>query len=56
MEQNPFAGDIERLKNQPHAFGRRVGDWRIFFDVYPEQRRVEVTEIIRRSTTTYRRR
>jgi mRNA-degrading endonuclease RelE of RelBE toxin-antitoxin system len=54
MEQNPFTGDIQRLENQPTAFRRRVGDWRIFFDVYPEQRLVEVTDIVRRTTTTYR--
>jgi len=28
----------------------------MFFDVYPEQRRVEVRDIERRTTTTYRRR
>ena len=54
MEQNPFTGDIQRLENQSTAFRRRVGDWRIFFDVHPEQRRVEVTHIVRRTTTTYR--
>lgn len=54
MEQNPFTGDIQRLENQPTAFRRRVGDWRIFFDVYPEERLVEVTDIVQRTTTTYR--
>lgn len=56
MEQNPLTGDIERLKDQPTAFRRRVGDWRIFFDVHPDRRLVEVVYIERRTTTTYRRR
>ena len=56
MAQNPFAGDIERLKNERTAFRRRVGDWRLFFDVYPRLLRVEVLDIQRRTTTTYRRR
>ncbi len=56
MAQKPFAGDIARLKNQPTAFRRRVGDWRIFFDVYPDRRLVAVSDIQRRTTTTYRRR
>lgn len=56
MEGNPLAGDIKRLKNERTAFRRRVGDWRIFFDVHPEQHLVEVVEIQRRTTTTYRRR
>lgn len=54
MRQNPFTGDIARLTNQASAFRRRVGDWRIFFDIDPENRVVEVTAIERRTTTTYR--
>lgn len=38
MARDPFTGDIERLEDQPTAFRRRVGDWGIFLDVYPEQR------------------
>ena len=56
MEANPLSGDVASLQNQPTAFRRRVGDRRIFFDVVPEQRRVEVRDIRRRTTTTYRRR
>ncbi len=56
MRQNPFTGDVARLTNQASAFRRRVGDWRIFFDAYPDRRVVEVTAIDRRTTTTYRRR
>ena len=56
MAVNPFTGDLERLKNERSAFRRRVGDWRLFFDVYPEERLVEVRDIQRRTTTTYRKR
>ncbi len=56
MEREPFTGDIQPLRSQPTAWRRRVGDWRIFFDVYPEQRLVDVVDIDRRTTTTYRRR
>jgi mRNA-degrading endonuclease RelE of RelBE toxin-antitoxin system len=56
MAQDPFTGDIQPLKSQPTAFRRRVGDWRIFVDVYRERRQVEVTDIERRTTTTYRKR
>ena len=56
MAENPFTGDVARLEHQPTAFRRRVGDWRIFFDVVPELRLVEVTDIVRRTSTTYRRR
>ncbi len=56
MESDPFTGDIERLKNERAAFRRRVGNWRIFFDVHLEARMVAVSYIERRTTTTYRRR
>ena len=56
MAQDPFTGDIVQLKGQPTAFRRRVGDWRLFFDVYPEQHLVEVRDVQGRTTTTYRQR
>jgi len=30
-----------------------VGSYRIFYDVYPEQRLVDVVEVARRTSTTY---
>ncbi|MBI3305482.1 hypothetical protein HYZ80_04130 [Candidatus Parcubacteria bacterium] len=56
MQRDPFGGDVERLVYQPTAFRRRVGDWRIFFDVDFSRRLVEVRLIERRATSTYRRR
>ena len=53
MSQDPFSGDIVRLKNQLTAWRRRVGSYRIFFDVYPNQLLVDVVEIRRRTSTTY---
>jgi len=53
MRQNPFSGDIARLKDQPTTWRRRVGAYRIFFDVYPERLLIEILEIRRRTSTTY---
>ncbi len=53
MEENPFLGDVRKLKGGGEGFRRRVGDWRIFFDVYAQGRRVVVTAIARRTSTTY---
>ena len=52
MEQDPFSGDVRKLG--PRSYRRRVRDYRIFFDLWSEQRMVEVTAIRRRTTTTYR--
>jgi len=56
MSENPFSGDVKRLKNERTAFRQRIGDWRIFFDVYPTERLVEIPYIERRGTKTYRQR
>ena len=53
MEQDPFSGDIVRLTAQPVAWRRRVGDWRILFDVELEQHRLLVHDIVRGTSTTY---
>jgi mRNA-degrading endonuclease RelE of RelBE toxin-antitoxin system len=50
---DPFGGDVRPLENQPTAFRRRLGDWRIFFDVYPDRRVVEIVHVVRRTSTTY---
>jgi mRNA-degrading endonuclease RelE of RelBE toxin-antitoxin system len=40
-------------QRQPVAWRRRVGDWRILFDIEPEKRRVLVHDVVRRTSTTY---
>ena len=56
MGENPTAGNIKRLHNERSAFRRRVGDWRIFFDLHHTSHVVTVVAIERRTTITYRRR
>jgi mRNA-degrading endonuclease RelE of RelBE toxin-antitoxin system len=56
MEQDPFAGDVLPLKHERAAFRRRLGDWRLFFDADPTTHTIEVTDIERRTTTTYKKR
>ncbi len=56
MELDPFAGDIQPLKNERAAFRRRLGDWRLFFDADPKTHTIEATDIERRTTTTYKKR
>ena len=53
IQDDPFSGDITRLKAQPTAWRRRVGNYRIFFDLYPEQLMIVVVAIKRRTSTTY---
>jgi mRNA-degrading endonuclease RelE of RelBE toxin-antitoxin system len=53
MRENPFGGDIARLRNQPAAWRRRVGDWLIFFDLHTAQHIVDIVDVRRRRSTTY---
>jgi mRNA-degrading endonuclease RelE of RelBE toxin-antitoxin system len=56
METDPHVGDIVPLAKQLAAFRRRVGNWRLFFDLDPTRHLVEVRAIERRTSTTYRKR
>ena len=53
MQQNPFIGDIRRLTSGPSTWRRRCGAYRIFFDVYPDRRHIDVLDNARRTSTTY---
>lgn len=57
MAVDPFRGDLERLtKHDRYSFRRRVGDYRILFNVDTDTHRVRVGAVERRTTTTYRKR
>jgi mRNA interferase RelE/StbE len=54
MQENPFSGDIVRLyAPERSAWRRRVGSYRIFFDVYPDRLVVDIIDVDRRTSTTY---
>ena len=53
MQEDPFQGDIKRLQGQPMGWRRRVGSYRILYDLYFDQRLIVVAGILRRSSTTY---
>jgi mRNA-degrading endonuclease RelE of RelBE toxin-antitoxin system len=48
---NPFSGDIKRL--QPDGWRRRVGNYRIFYDLYVDERQIVVIAIKRCTSSTY---
>jgi mRNA interferase RelE/StbE len=53
MQNNPFRGDIKRLKGQPMAWRRRVGSYRIIYDLHVKEQIIMVAGILRRTSTTY---
>jgi mRNA-degrading endonuclease RelE of RelBE toxin-antitoxin system len=55
MQQNPFHGDIRKLQVLP-GFRRRVGNWRILFEVVPIltiTHHIVISAIEPRTSTTY---
>lgn len=53
MCHNPYQGDIRFLKGSNGGLRKRVGDWRIFYDLEPEHKIMVVTAIRRRASNTY---
>jgi mRNA-degrading endonuclease RelE of RelBE toxin-antitoxin system len=51
LQSDPFSGDIKRL--QPSGWRRRVGNYRILYDLLIDQRLIVITAIARRTSTTY---
>jgi mRNA-degrading endonuclease RelE of RelBE toxin-antitoxin system len=54
MKEDPFSGDVTALKGEYHGLlRRRVGSWRIIFELDVDRRAVLVHDILRRSSKTY---
>jgi mRNA-degrading endonuclease RelE of RelBE toxin-antitoxin system len=53
MRSDPYHGDIKFLKGTNRIVRRRVGNWRIEFEVQPDQRVVVILAVTRRSSHTY---
>jgi mRNA-degrading endonuclease RelE of RelBE toxin-antitoxin system len=53
LRDNPYFGDVQFLKGSENALRRRIGDWRILYDLEPEHKVIVVTAVIRRSSNTY---
>jgi mRNA interferase RelE/StbE len=53
LRDNPLSGDIRMLRGTGGVLRKRVGSWRVFFEI--EEETVFVLRIVRRTTTTYRR-
>ncbi len=53
MQTDPSEGDIKRLKGEKTGWRRRVGNYRILYDLLPEERLIVIAAILRRTSTTY---
>jgi mRNA-degrading endonuclease RelE of RelBE toxin-antitoxin system len=54
IKRDPFGSNTQRLHGAlEHSYRRRVGDYRILYTVAVPARLITVTEITRRTSTTY---
>ena len=53
MAIDPFHGDIEKMLGEENSWRRRVGSYRIFYEIIQKQRLVNVFKIQRRTSSTY---
>lgn len=51
---NPFVGDIEKMEGEDNVWRRRVGSYRISYELFVKKQIVFIFRVERRTTTTYR--
>jgi len=56
LERNPRQAALQPLQHQPTGYRLRAGNWRLPTDIYPEISLIVVSDLMRRTTTTYRKR
>ncbi len=50
---NPYAGDIEKMEGKDDIWRRRVGSYRILYEIYSAKRIIYISDIRRRTSKTY---
>ncbi len=53
LAENPYAGDIEKIGGEKVLWRRRIGEYRIFFEIYQDKRFIDVVRVERRGSKTY---
>jgi len=53
LASDPFAGDVKKMEHEEQVWRRRVGSYRVMYELIPADRIVYVFRVERRTTTTY---
>lgn len=53
METNPYMGDIEKMRGEDSVWRRRVGSYRIMYEIFAAQKIIYIADIRRRTSKTY---
>ena len=50
---DPFAGDIQKMKGEENIWRRRIGSYRIFYEIHTTKKVIYVLNVERRTSSTY---
>lgn len=50
---DPYVGDIQKIKGEENIWRRRIGNYRIFYEVMGLERIIQVFRVERRTSKTY---
>lgn len=56
LRDDPYRAKLQSLRHQPTGYRLEVGNWRLPLDIYADQLLIYVADLVRRTTTTYRKR
>jgi len=51
---DPLKGDVKKLKKYIAGYRKRIGAYRIFFDVHKNEIVIYIVDVRRRTSTTYK--
>lgn len=53
MAVSPYQGDIEKMAGEINSWRRRVGSYRIFYEISAPEKIIKIFRIERRTSSTY---
>ena len=56
LSTNPYSGDIEKILGEENVWRRRIGAYRIFYEIISQEKVIRVFRIERRTSKTYKKR
>ena len=54
LKDGPYYGNIMKIKGEENVWRKRVGDFRILYEVVPKKKHINIFQAVRRTTVTYR--
>lgn len=53
LPENPFRGDIKKMKGEQHIWRRRIGSYRIRYELITKENVIHVFLVERRTSSSY---